>query len=52
MENPAGFQILEIQMAEYIKNIIKLTISKILNAQFRIKLVGVCLHRKILDRIH
>ncbi len=49
---PQGFKFLKFKMAEYLKNIIKLTISKILNAQFRIKLVGVCLHRKILDRIH
>ena len=46
------WKILKFKVAEYLKNIIKLTISKILNAQFRIKLVGVCLHRKILDRIH
>jgi len=27
--NPAGFQIIEIQMSEYLKTIVKLTISKI-----------------------
>ena len=36
-EIPQGFKLLKFKIAEYLKNIFKLTISKILNAQLRIK---------------
>ena len=35
LEIPKGFKLLKFKMSEYFKNIVKLTISKILNAQLR-----------------
>ena len=40
LEIPKGFKLLEFKMSEYLKNIVKVTLSKIRNAQLRSNLLS------------